>query len=81
MPVVESEDTATWWKILRNGHTAYGLNESLVIYRRPEKSLSSNKFVAIKRIWNLYRRVEGLPMPVSAFCFCMWAFRATLRRL
>ena len=81
MPVAESEDTATWWKILRNGHTAYGLNESLVIYRRPEKSLSSNKFVAIKRIWNLYRRVEGLPMPVSAFCFCMWAFRATLRRL
>lgn len=81
MPVVESEDTATWWKILRSGYTAYGLNEPLVIYRRPTKSLSSNKFVAMKRIWNLYRQVEGLTILVSACCFCMWAFRATLRRL
>ena len=37
MPEVESEDTATWWKILRAGYTAYGLNEVLAIYRRPEK--------------------------------------------
>ncbi|MCM1174246.1 MAG: glycosyltransferase [Blautia sp.] len=81
MPVVESEDTAAWWKILRNGYTAYGLNEALVIYRRPAKSLSSNKFTALKRIWNLYRREEKLSLPVSAFCFCLWAFRATLRRI
>lgn len=81
MPVVESEDTATWWKILRSGHTAYGLNEPLVIYRRPAKSLSSNKFVAMKRIWNLYRQEEKLTIPVSVTCFCMWAFRATMRRL
>lgn len=81
MPVVESEDTATWWRILKNGHTAYGLNEPLVIYRRPAKSLSSNKFVAIRRIWNLYRREEKLTIPVSAYCFCMWALRATIRRL
>lgn len=81
MPEVESEDTATWWKILRAGYTAYGLNEALVIYRRPKKSLSSNKFKAMKRIWNLYRKEEGLTIPVSAFCFCLWAVRATLRRI
>ncbi|MDE7338991.1 MAG: glycosyltransferase [Lachnospiraceae bacterium] len=81
MPDVASEDTATWWKVLRNGHTAYGLNETLAIYRRPAKSLSSNKFTALKRIWNLYRREEKLSLPVSAFCFCLWAFRATLRRI
>lgn len=81
MPAVASEDTATWWKILRNGYTAYGLNEALVIYRRPVKSLSSNKFKALKRIWDLYRREEKLSLPVSAFCFCLWAFRATLRRI
>lgn len=81
MPAVASEDTATWWKVLRNGHTAYGLNETLAIYRRPAKSLSSNKFAALKRIWNLYRREEELSLPVSAFCFCLWAFRATLRRI
>lgn len=81
MPDVESEDTAAWWKILRAGYVAYGLNEALVIYRRPKKSLSSNKLKAMKRIWNLYRKEEGLTIPVSAFCFCLWAVRATLRRI
>lgn len=81
MPTVESEDTATWWKILRAGYTAYGLNETLAIYRRPEKSLSSNKFTAVRRIWHLYRREEKLSVPASAFCFCLWAVRATLRRI
>lgn len=81
MPVVASEDTATWWKILRQGYVAYGLNEVLAIYRRPAKSLSSNKFVAMQRIWNLYRREEKLSLPVSACCFFFWAMRATLRRI
>ncbi len=81
MPLVASEDTATWWKLLRNGHTAYGLNESLVIYRRPSASLSSNKIVAIKRIWNLYRNVEKLNLVQSIYNLCFWAIRATLRRI
>lgn len=81
MPAVESEDTATWWQILRAGHTAYGLNETLAIYRRPPKSLSSNKFTAIRRIWNLYRRQEKLSVIASARYFVAWAYRATVRRL
>lgn len=81
MPAVASEDTATWWQILRAGHTAYGLNEPLVIYRRPAKSLSSNKWQAIRRIWYLYRRVEEVSLPFAAYCFILWAVRATLRRL
>ena len=81
MPTVESEDTATWWQILRAGHTAYGLNETLAIYRRPPKSLSSNKLTAIRRIWNLYRRQEKLSVIASARYFVAWAYRATVRRL
>lgn len=81
MPAVPSEDTATWWQILRAGHAAYGLDEVLAIYRRPAKSLSSNKFKAVKRIWNLYRRQEGLSVAASAFYFIFWAYRATVRRI
>lgn len=81
MPNVASEDTATWWKVLRNGYTAYGLDEVLAIYRRPANSLSSNKFTAIKRIWNLYRNEEKLSLPVSGFHFIGWAMRAVLRRI
>lgn len=81
MPAVKSEDTATWWKLLKNGFTAYGLDEVLAIYRRPAKSLSSNKWEAVKRIWNLYRREEKLSLPYSVYNFVFWAIRATLRRL
>lgn len=81
MPVVESEDTATWWQILREGYVAYGLDEVLVVYRRPAKSLSSNKFRAIKRIWRLYRRQEKLSVISSVFYFIFWAYRATVRRI
>lgn len=81
MPDIKSEDTATWWRILRKGYTAYGLNEVLAIYRRPGKSLSSNKLAAMKRIWNLYRREESLPLPYSIYNFILWALRATLRRI
>lgn len=81
MPDIKSEDTATWWKILRNGFTAYGLNEVLAIYRRPANSLSSNKLEAVRRIWNLYRRQEGLSLFYSFYNLFFWAFRATLRRI
>ena len=81
MPVIKSEDTALWWKILREGHIVHGLDENLVLYRRPKKSLSSNKLEAIRRIWNLYRKAEGLSVLYSAYNFCFWAVRAVIRRV
>lgn len=81
MPEMKSEDTATWYQILRNGHVAYGLNENLVKYRRVANSLSSNKLEALRRIWNLYRKAEKLSVIYSAYNFVFWAFRAVRRRL
>lgn len=81
MPYVKSEDTATWWKVLKLTGKAYGLDESLTLYRRMGKTLSSNKLEAIRRIWNLYRNVEGLGLAQSIYCFCFWAVRAVIRRV
>ena len=81
MPIIKSEDTALWWKVLRNGYIAYGLNENLVKYRRAGKSLSSNKLEAVRRIWNLYRKAEGMSIFSSAYHFCFWAVRAVRRRI
>ena len=86
MPAVKSEDTALWWKLLRPGteggaEYAFGLDENLVIYRRPAISLSSNKVEAVRRIWNLYRWQEGLSLPYSLYNFCFWAVRAVRRRV
>lgn len=81
MPEIKSEDTALWWKVLREGYTAYGLNENLASYRRAGRSLSSNKLEALRRIWNLYRKVAGMGIIGSAWHFCFWAVRAVRRRV
>ncbi len=81
MPLIKSEDTALWWKVLRNGYTAYGLDENLVKYRRVAQSLSSNKLEAVRRIWALYRKAEGMGILNSAWNFCFWAVRAVKRRV
>lgn len=81
MPDIKSEDTALWWKVLKQGYTAYGLNENLAEYRRAGKSLSSNKLEALRRIWNLYRKTEGMSIVGSAWHFCFWAVRAVRRRM
>ncbi|WP_130836159.1 glycosyltransferase family 2 protein [Lachnoclostridium sp. Marseille-P6806] len=82
MPCIGSEDTATWWNILKTGVAARGLDELLVVYRRPAgQSLSSNKWTAVKRIWRLYREVAGLRVPAALYCLLGWAWRASLRRI
>lgn len=81
MPLIKSEDTALWWKILRSGYIACGLDENLVKYRRVSHSLSANKIEAVRRIWNLYRKSEQMNILASAWNFCFWAFRAVRRRL
>lgn len=81
MPDVKSEDTACWWRILKQIEKAYGLNEILSYYRRSEGTLSSNKIEALRRIWNLYRNVEKLNIFKSAYCFCGYAFNAVKRRI
>ena len=81
MPAIKSEDTALWWRVLREGYIAYGLDENLVKYRRAGRSLSSNKLEAVRRIWMLYRQVEGLGLISSVWNFCFWAVRAVVRRV
>jgi len=76
-----SEDAATWLQILKAGHPCYGTEEILAQYRRAEKSLSSNKFKAVRAIWTLYRKVEKLPLPFSCYCFVRYAFLAVWKRL
>jgi teichuronic acid biosynthesis glycosyltransferase TuaG len=81
MPQIASEDTATWWNILRPGRVAYGLDLNLVKYRRSVGTLSSNKMTAVKRIWNLYRKHEHLSIARSLYCMVFWAFGAVFRRI
>ena len=75
------EDTASWWMILKNGYTAYGLNEVLSYYRRHSGSDSSNKLKAVMGTWRMYRQNEGLSVIQTLNCFTKYIFRAIKRRL
>ena len=82
MPNVRrGQDTATWWKVLKTGIIAYGLQESLSMYRRSNNTLSSNKIKALKRTWDLYRNVEKLSFFTSLYNFVYYCFNAIKRRI
>lgn len=81
MPNVKSEDTATWWNILRKNKVAYGLKDNLVMYRVTKEGLSSNKFVNLKRTWNLYRKQQKLPIILSVYYFVCYVFHASIKRI
>ena len=75
------EDTATWWRILRNGYTAYGIPDLFAYYRRMPNTSSSNKLRTQKPLWNLYRNVEKLNFFDSAYCLFWKNVHAVLRRI
>lgn len=75
------EDTATWWRILRNNYVAYGIPDIYSYYRRIPNSNSSNKLKTQKPLWNLYRKEEKLSFFYSVYCFLWKNFNALKRRL
>lgn len=81
MPNVESEDTATWWNILKKGHIANGLKENLTTYRITKKGLSSNKLRNLKRTWNLYRKQEKLSFIKTIYYFINYIINAIKKRI
>lgn len=81
MPNVKSEDTACWWKVLKQIDRAYGMQEILSYYRRSSGTLSANKVEAVRRVWNLYRNVEKLNLIKSAYCFSGYAFNTVRKRI
>lgn len=82
MPLdARGEDTATWWKILRHGYTAYGIDEPLSVYRRYGGSRSSNKLDAVYGTWKMYRRNEKLGILRSSYYFCCYILNAVKRRI
>lgn len=74
--VKKDHDSMTWAKLLREGNTAYGLNEPLAIYRKVSGSISNNKLRAAKNHWNNCRRVEKLSFPKCLYYFIFYSINA-----
>lgn len=75
------QDAATWCQLLKNGFDCYECPENLSYYRVVNNSLSSNKFKAVKGTWNMYRKIEKLPLWKSCYCFIGYAFNAVRKRI
>lgn len=71
--MLKRQDYALWLSILREGHTAYGLNEPLALYRVRGSSVSRNKFLAARYQWRVYRELEQLPLLKSCWYFAHYA--------
>jgi len=74
-------DHPTWYKLLKEGHIAYGINIVLAEYRIVKTSLSYNKLKEIKRKWKMYRITEGFGFWKSLY-YCSWnIFNAVKKRI
>lgn len=80
MPNIMNEDIATWWKILKNGFTAYGQDEVLAYYRKTKNSRSSKKHITAYYRWQMYRKQEKLSLGKSLYCFFKYVLNAVLKR-
>ncbi len=72
-PIEKRNDFALWLSLLRDGAICHGLPDVLTHYRLRSRSLSSRKLSLAKYHWHLYRHIEELSLPVSAFAMLCWA--------
>lgn len=63
------DDYALWLAITKRGFVAYGLAQDLMRYRVVSGSVSRNKLRSARKVWEVYRRIEKLPIIQSTWCF------------
>lgn len=75
MPILDRQhDYALWLHLVRQFGPALGLDEILATYRVSTASLSSNKALAARDIWRVYRECEGLPLYRSLWAFAHYTY-------
>lgn len=76
MPNVGHEDYVAWLQILKQGHTAVGIQQDLARYRISSASISGDKRRSAIWTWNIYRKTEGLSLLHSLWCFVHYIIRS-----
>ena len=78
-PACYHEDYAFWLELLKAGYKAAGNREVLADYRIVKGSRSNNKLRSAKNRWQIYRRVEKLPLLKSVNVFAAYAFHGLIK--
>tara|TARA_B100000446_G_scaffold188212_1_gene221154 strand:+ start:3628 stop:4407 length:780 start_codon:yes stop_codon:yes gene_type:complete len=80
MPLIRKrQDLGLWLKLLKKTKYAYGLKETLGLYKVRSDSISANKKSAALFTWRLYREVEQINLLKSIYYFSHYAVRGLLR--
>lgn len=80
MPLIRTaQDYGFWLALMRGGLEAHRLGEVMTFYRIVQKSISRNKLRKALRQWQVYRKLENLPIHYAAWCFGHYAVRAIVR--
>ena len=70
-----------WLKILRETGPAVGIPQVLARYRVRSDSISSNKYVAAKQVWQVYRQYEKQGLLKSTMLFTCYALNSYKRNI
>lgn len=81
MPSIRHEDYVTWLNILKQGHEAYGINETLGLYRKMNTSLTGNKIKSAKWTWDVYRQNQNLSLAKTLYYFSNYVVKGLLRHV
>ncbi len=75
------QDTLLWITFFKNGYFALGLPFVCSSYRVRNNSISSNKFLAVKKVWDLYYNNQKLGLGNSIYYFSFYIINAIKKRL
>lgn len=74
------EDYILWLNFLKQNITAYGIKESLALYRTGNsKSISGNKLQSALWTWNVYRESQKLPLFKSIYYMCFYCLNGIIK--
>lgn len=73
------DDYALWLELTKRGFLAHGLQQDLMRYRVVAGSVSRNKLRSARHVWEIYRRVEGLQLPPTIWCFANYVWNGWKR--
>ncbi len=79
MPDIQKrQDYGLWLNILKQGHSAAGINAPLARYRKYSASLSGNKWKTIGYNWTLLRAHQGLSFFAALWYFMLFLLNKSL---
>jgi hypothetical protein len=75
MPLIRKrQDWALWLDILKSIKYAYGIRDSLALYRIRKNSISENKILLLKYNWKIYYEIENFSFVKSVLLLLQFIY-------